>query len=267
MHKIHSMHRFLLFCGLLLSSNLIFAQTIVLQEDFNGGIPAGWQVIDDDGHPLHSSMTQFTDAWIPYVDGTDSCAASSSYFDDTLQASDYLILPKQSLLTFSKLSWEGRSVDASFPDGYYVLLSTTDSNLTSFTDTVLAVFAEHYQWNRKSVLLDTMGYANQDVFIAFKNFTEDGFILLLDDIMLEVSDFTSIPPNEKFEYVIYPNPTSDILSIQSNAPVQFEIYDLQGRLLISDQGNSVDVSALSNGQYLIMINSEQGSSTQSFIKR
>ena len=65
------------------------------------------------------------------------------------------------------------------------------------------VAAENPIWNRKSILLDTLGYANQDVYIAFKNITQDGFILLIDDIWLEVSDFASIPADPTIEFEIY----------------------------------------------------------------
>lgn len=260
------MPRFLLALPFFFFTLTVQSQTVLIQEDFNSGIPTGWQVIDEDGHPLHASMSAFTDAWVSYVDGADSVAASSSYFDDTLTAEDYLILPKQSLLSFSKLSWEARSVDASFPDGYYVLISTTDSNITSFTDTLLTVFAEHYQWNRKSIFLDTMGYANQDVFIAFQNFTENGYILLLDDIMLEVSDFASVSGDSKLDFDIYPNPTTDKLTINSNSNVGLQVFDLLGRELIATTGKQVDVSTLSSGKYILVATSGNGQFSKPFIK-
>ena len=261
-----SMHKVLLAFTLFFFYSLGNSQTFLVQEDFSGGIPSGWQVIDNDGYPLNSSMSQFTAAWISYVDGNDSVAASSSYFDDTLQASDYLILPKQDLLTFSKLSWEARSVDASYPDGYYVLLSTTDSALSSFTDTLMTVYEENFIWNRKSLLLDTMGYANQSVYIAFENMTVDGFILLLDDIWLEASDFANIPTDPELSFEIYPNPTSDILNIKTLSSISVQIIDLQGRVLLAETSNSLDVSTLQPGQYFVRITSNNGTFTKPFIK-
>lgn len=260
------MSKILLATAFICTALISQSQTILIQEDFNGGIPTSWQVIDADGHNLHSSMTAFTDAWISYVDGTDSVAASSSYFDDTLYAADYLILPKQSLQTFSKFSWESRTVDPAYPDGYYVLLSTTDSNITSFTDTLMTVYAEFYQWNRKSIWLDTMGYANQDVFIAFQNMTQDGFILLLDDIWLEVSDFASIQSQPELEIDIYPNPTTDLIKVKSDETFELSVFDLVGEELMSTYGNEVDVSTLSTGKYILMISTENGITSRPFIK-
>lgn len=260
------MRRNLVTLLIFLSSAFTFGQTFLVQEDFSSGIPATWQVVDADGYTLHSSMTQFSNAWISYVDGNDTVAASSSYFDDTLYAADYLILPKQTLLTFSKLSWESRTVDPSYPDGYYVLLSTTDSSLTSFTDTLMVVYAENPIWNRKSIWLDTMGYANQDVYIAFQNMTQDGFILLLDDIWLEGSDFAGIATTDHIQYGIYPNPATSFLHIQTDLPVQVGVYDLQGRMLLQSNERKVDVSSLAPGQYIISIRTIEGMSSQPFIK-
>lgn len=245
--------------------SFVNAQTFLLQEDFSAGIPAGWQVIDADGHPLHPSMSQFTNAWISYDNGSDTTVASSSYFDDTLQAADYLILPKQSLQTFSKLSWEARSVDASYPDGYYVLLSTTDSNLTSFTDTLKIVYAENFQWVRHSVHLDTMGFANQDVFIAFRNFTMDGFILELDDIWLEVSDFAGIEEHDVTP-LFYPNPVENELNIVTPNVQQIEILDYSGRLLLTSSQTSINISDLIPGQYIVRITTTTNVVSEPFIK-
>jgi Secretion system C-terminal sorting domain/Cleaved Adhesin Domain len=260
------MHKSVLLFLIALSTQIASAQTFLMQEDFSGGIPAGWQVIDNDGNPLHSSLSQFTDAWISYETSTDTSIASASFFDDTLQASDYLILPKQSLLTFSKLSWEARSVDASYPDSYYVLLSTTDSNLTSFTDTLMTVFGEFYQWIRHSVLLDTMGFANQDVFIAFKNFTSEGYILELDDIWLEVSDFASIPTSQENDFLLYPNPTSQFITVAIKEPFSAFVYNTVGQIVLESTSKQIDVSSLVAGRYFIQVMTASGVSAQPFIK-
>jgi hypothetical protein len=260
------MHRLLLVFLSSISTTIISAQTFLIQEDFSSGIPAGWQVIDADGNPLHSSMTQFTTAWISYETSTDTTLASSSYFGDTLVAADFLILPKQSLLTFSKLSWEARSVDASYPDSYYVLLSTTDSNITSFTDTLMTVNGETYQWIRRSLGLDTMGFANQDVFIAFQNFTQEGFILELDDIWLEASDFTSTPFIEQFEFQIYPNPVAEILNVSVTAPFEALIYNSIGQSILETNSVQIDLSCIEPGNYFIRVTTDSGTAIQPFIK-
>lgn len=68
---------------------------------------------------------------------------------------------------------------------------------------------------------------------------------------------------------IYPNPVKDILNIQSkNEIVKADIYDAAGRILISTsvKGNSVNVSELSKGNYIIKLFAKDKTFTQKFIK-
>jgi len=235
-----------------------FGQTILLDETFSAGIPASWAVVDGDGETPNTAVSQFTDGFIWYQTSEDSSAASSSYFDnDTSAANDYLILPKLSLLTVSKLSWEARSVDASYPESYYVLLSTTDSLAASFTDTLLTVDGENYIWNRKSILLDTMGFANQDVYIAFNNFTTEGFILEIDDVMVEASDNVGIQEDVDL-FSFYPNPASDQLMLNIQEQFIGQIIDLQGKVVLEFNSTKVEINNLRPGSYILSVSAESG---------
>jgi len=243
------------------------AQTVLLNEDFSSGIPATFAVVDADGQTPNAQVSQFTDGFIWYESLDDSSAASTSYFtNDSVPAEDYLILPKLSLQTVTKLSWEARSVDPSFPENYYVLLSTTDSLTGSYTDTLLTVTEENYQWTRKSILLDTMGFANQDVFIAFRNFTTDGFILEIDDIMVEASDFVSFFETEMEPFTAYPNPTTDYLRF-SHQVSTVNVYNLSGQLLLSSDSDWLDVRDLEIGSYILEANNSEETFRTTFIKK
>ena len=69
--------------------------------------------------------------------------------------------------------------------------------------------------------------------------------------------------------VIYPNPVSDDLQISSTTPIeQLNVYSVSGQQLISKSGqiNTIDVSSLSEGMYLLEITSEGKSQIQKFIK-
>jgi Secretion system C-terminal sorting domain len=68
---------------------------------------------------------------------------------------------------------------------------------------------------------------------------------------------------------IYPNPVKDVLNIQSkNEIVKAEIYDAAGRILISAsvKGNSINVSELPKGNYIIKLFTKDKTFTQKFIK-
>jgi len=73
----------------------------------------------------------------------------------------------------------------------------------------------------------------------------------------------------KNDFTIYPNPTSKSLNIKTNNPFeQVEIYTLQGQKVLETNQESIDVSSLSNGMYLIQVQTETGAVlTKQFIKR
>jgi glucuronoarabinoxylan endo-1,4-beta-xylanase len=82
------------------------------------------------------------------------------------------------------------------------------------------------------------------------------------------SDESTIPEISDNKLVIYPNPASDKLYIQTSDDIaNANVFDISGKLLISKvlQGvdNEIDISSLKNGMYFININGE----VNKFIKR
>jgi hypothetical protein len=75
----------------------------------------------------------------------------------------------------------------------------------------------------------------------------------------------------KNNFVIYPNPASKYISIESSAGAEFEyrISDINGKILLngtSQNGSEIDVSPLQNGFYFLSVNNQAGTSVQKFIK-
>ncbi len=62
---------------------------------------------------------------------------------------------------------------------------------------------------------------------------------------------------------IYPNPVQETLYIESAAETAYKVYDLDGRSLMSGEGNTINVSSLTKGTYLLQINNN----TFKFIKQ
>ena len=62
------------------------------------------------------------------------------------------------------------------------------------------------------------------------------------------------------QHLIYPNPASTIVNISGLADGStYNIYDIHGRLLLSGTGNSIDVSQLRDGFYIVRIANPDGS--------
>lgn len=69
---------------------------------------------------------------------------------------------------------------------------------------------------------------------------------------------------------IFPNPVSDVLSIDSESPVKsYQVSTLLGQTVLSGQttNNNVEVSSLAAGTYLITVQVAEGQKTMKFFKR
>jgi hypothetical protein len=60
------------------------------------------------------------------------------------------------------------------------------------------------------------------------------------------------------ERKIYPNPSDDIIYIETNDDEQIEIYSIQGSLVLTTSGNSIDLSDYPAGVYQVVIKNGTG---------
>jgi hypothetical protein len=96
-----------------------------------------------------------------------------------------------------------------------------------------------------------------------------------DNILVEFANTGTLSANElsdKFatkSIKIYPNPTSDVLNIQTDSKINnISVSDMTGRRVnIKLDGDKVDVSTLPAGNYLINVETKDGISTEKFIKK
>lgn len=74
--------------------------------------------------------------------------------------------------------------------------------------------------------------------------------------------------NQKIEFSLYPNPTSDYLNIHSEEQVlDVTIFNVQGRQVLKSSEDRLDVSNLTSGIYLIEVKTNSGKATSKFIKK
>lgn len=132
--------------------------------------------------------------------------------------------------------------------------------------------------------------ATNDGYVAFKiktlstltvgeTFTNDANIYFDYNYPITTNEYATtiqnVLSNQNFvfenEFVLYPNPTHDILNISTKNQIEIqsvEIYNIVGQLVIAipNTTTSIDVSNLERGSYFIKVNSETGSATTKFIK-
>jgi len=245
------------------------AQTVIYSEDFQSGLPIDYTIVDNDGRTVDASVAEFAPAWIALEDpdnSGDTVVGSTSYFDPTGRADRWLITPGIALGAFGNvLYWEGKSHDASFPDGYHVYVSTTDTEIASFTDTIFTTNSELETWNEREVSLSAEGYNNVTVHIAFVNRTNNGFKLYLDDIRVETENSLQITDEKQAFITIYPNPTNGMITINGEFD-RVQVLNTTGGLVLTSEHKQVDLSTLENGIYYLRIYSNGSFKTQKISK-
>lgn len=100
--------------------------------------------------------------------------------------------------------------------------------------------------------------------------SHDGVVLAQEPIMsirkimfAESSITTSTENIPATQIFIYPNPTQDVLLINGTEAQDLRVFDLQGRLLKTENGTQMNVSDLAGGTYLLQV----GTQVVRFIKK
>lgn len=179
-----------LFTVLLSTAALNAQQTVLYNEDFSSGtIPGTYTLYNVDGRTpdpglaaVTANYTQWgTNAWIPLIYQDDTAVASTSWYTPAGAANDWLVTPAIALGNAPVLTWDAVTLDGDYPDGYQVVVVTSNTLAALQAATpALTVAAELTTWNTRT--LDLSGFAGQTVYIGFRNNSNDKFVLLLDDI-------------------------------------------------------------------------------------
>ena len=72
----------------------------------------------------------------------------------------------------------------------------------------------------------------------------------------------------KSRIVVYPNPTSDILNIQTaESIINVTAYNIAGQKVMQTNTQTLNVSALKAGVYILKVETLKGSATLKFVKK
>ncbi len=238
-----------------LISGLSFSQTVVLSEDFQSGIPSTWEVRNLDGKTPDASVSEYTAAYISKMDPADSMnftASSTSYFAPVGVANRWLITPPIVLGAYGNaIEWKAKSHDASYPETYLVLASSTDTLTASFTDTIGYVVQEFNDWTVRTADLSELGLDNQTIYVAFILQTNDGFKFYLDDIEFTKNDPAGILENE-IAGLSLKTIESGLYVIDSKLSFDnIQVYDAMGKIVLETTNKTIDLRAENSGLYFI----------------
>ncbi len=253
----------LLFVGLMGMTMGALSQTSLLFEDFNAGMPSGWGIFNEDGLTPDVSLSHINDAWVIAEDTdstgmADSCVISTSYYDPAGQSDDWLVLPAVTLGSNGNyLFWDAKSEDPAFPDSYEIWVNTTGGNVSDFTDSAFfKVDNENPYWQSHAIPLDS--FVNETVYIAFRNVSDDQFILFLDNIHITEFDPLNVDMASESRVKLYPNPVVDNLTIEGlENGASYMVFDNAGRQVAfgTVSSNSINLEGLPKGHYTIGLTS------------
>jgi hypothetical protein len=241
---------------------------IVFSEDFDGngtgtGLPTGWTLFNVDARTPNANVAYVTGAWIRREDFAnnvnDSAAFSTSWYDPVGAADDWMFTPAITVPANAVLKWNAVAYDASYPDGYQVRIlnaAPTVGNIASST-VLQTISAENGTWTARTQSL--AAYAGQTVYIAFRNNSNNQFVLLVDDVVVEVqvnNDVELVSTTLPNQYTILHAPQGQAftlggtvrnngLNAQTNVTLTATVRDGAGASVYS--ASSTPVASLASG--------------------
>lgn len=135
-----------------------------------------------------------------------------------------------------------------------VVLKTNNSDLKFFTMT-----KKYNQFYRKS--MDSLVFNEPGIYpFSYQSETEVFYS------SIEIKNYT--PVIKKPDFILHPNPVSDILNVSVNSVFDYEIYNLSGKIMMKQNGASsaINVKNLPKGIYIIQINTNGNIIKEKFMK-
>ena len=164
-------------------------EPVLLDENFNNGIPSTWTNIDADGdsYAWMRCSEVFSEGY--GVDGSD-CAASASFINGigALSADNYLVTPTMHIPGAGgyKLTYYVGNFQAEYPDSYSVLVGTVEngvfvSKATLYSgESPVGLYDNNDPMEQKTFNLDE--FKGQDIQIAFRHNCTDMYWLMIDNV-------------------------------------------------------------------------------------
>ncbi len=193
----------------------------------------------------------------------DSTAAGGFYTFNTSTGTANLILNYQDELTMCAVvnyvtynaAFTVTDMDNNPLEGANISVDGNSSTTNAQGQATVALASGTY-----TVITSMTGYINDTISITVADAD-----LVVDTIKLQAAaNIKHINNNVS----IYPNPTSGIININTNAQiVNIEVTDITGKVIYIGNTNSIDISTQPNGVYFIKVQTEDGIITRKILKK
>ncbi len=148
----------------------------------------GWTIYDEDGQTVNPQISFIDEAWkIVYFSDIGEAMVTTSYFTTTGQQADrWAVTPQISVpATNPTLLFQVLSGDPNAPEAYEVLVSTTGNTPADFTDAAVLTDDPAPSGQMTQRIVSLADYAGQDVYIAFHSMGTDGYLLAVDNVIVQ----------------------------------------------------------------------------------
>ena len=198
-----------------------------------------WNVIEIGSHEIYGS-------WM---------LVAALYFTEYIPADRWCIFPQISVNSENAdMVWTANSGDGgmAYAETYEVLVSTTNTDPSSFS--VCTTIVDETFANAPSTRgIDLGAYNGQDIYVAIRLITADGFFLTIDNIGFygdvvkkEFSSVESVAADAR----IWANDGQVVCAAENVQRIS--IFDASGRLVVDCENQStLDIDNLSNGVYIV----------------
>ena len=252
----------------------------------------GWTVVDYDGSATYGFSNanyqneEYVGAGIIWnnnqvsaVDGSDITGYNTYEGDQglyfvtatSLLNDDWMIGPEFTIegVNSPSLSFWARSVTNEWGLERFKIGIGSTTNPDDFTIISSGAYVEApVEWTQYQY--DLSAYVGQTVRVGIHYVSSDAFLLQMDSFVVEGT--LGINDIDNLEMNIYPNPVNgNFVTIQTptNGVKYVEVFDITGKRLINTSltADSLEVSSLSAGMYLIKVTVEGQSKTSKLIVR
>ena len=120
----------------------------------------------------------------------------------------------------------------------------------------------------------TMSVASADIFVTAtaNGYNCEAYVLCTDNVCYHITMNyveSGINTVSNAQVSVYPNPATDMLHVEANGITRIDVIDLAGRIVLSNTQalNTVNVSGLANGVYMLRTTTTEGVNVQKIVKK